>query len=96
MKNVAIFENDVVVNIILCSDDYVLGENEIEYFDENPACIGGDYVDGFFYSIQPFPSWTRSNGEWIPPTPIPSNMKEINPDNLLVWWDEENQVWQIG
>lgn len=96
MKNVAVMDEGIVINIILCADDYVLSENEIEYFDENPACIGGDYVDGFFYVIQPFPSWSRLNGQWIPPVPIPENMMELNPDNLPVTWDEENQNWLIG
>ena len=29
MKNVAIMDGNVVVNVTLCGDDYVLSENEI-------------------------------------------------------------------
>lgn len=93
MKNIAVMEGNVVVNIILCADDYVLKENEIEYFESRPACIGGDYVDGKFYGPQPFPSWTRGEDGWLPPIPMPANNAETNPTNRPLVWDEETLSW---
>lgn len=93
MKNVAVMEGNVVANIIVCADDYVLKENEIEYFEDNYACIGGDYDGGFFYAPQPFPSWTKSNGQWVPPVAPPEVNRETNPDNKALIWDEANQSW---
>jgi hypothetical protein len=43
-KNVAILdENNKILNVILCNEDYELKEYEVFYTDENPAFIGGDY-----------------------------------------------------
>lgn len=87
-KNIAILDVDnKVINIIVCSDDYILQDNEIEYSENNPAFVGGDYYEGFFYPEQPFLSWTRDNGQWIPPVPKP----ELEGN----WqWSEEDQEWQ--
>jgi len=82
MKNVAVLKDGIVVDIHLWGDDYTLLENEKEYDESNPAFIGGDYVDGYFYGIQPFPSWKRDNGVWVPPVPRPDTQ-----DNW--YWDEE-------
>lgn len=96
MKNVAILTDGVVENIIICSDDYQLKDNEIEYFDSNPACIGGEFSDGFFYEPQPFPSWTKNNGRWVPPVAPPESNRETNPNNLMLLWDEEAQEWYFA
>jgi hypothetical protein len=69
-KNVAVLnEHNQVLNIIIVNDDYELNANEIFYTDTNPAYIVGDYFDDYFYPPQPYPSWTRDKGSWIPPTP---------------------------
>lgn len=96
MRNVAVLEDNIVVNIIVCSDDYVLSDNEVEYSESNPAHMGGEYDNGVFYPIQPFPSWVKSNGEWVPPIPFPEINKETNPDNKSLWWDEQNQSWYFA
>lgn len=88
MKNVAVIKRGFVENIILCSDDYELKDNEIEYFDDNPAFIDGEYIDGYFYPLQPFSSWVRDKGKWVPPVPMPSE-----PNNW--YWDEENLEWAL-
>jgi hypothetical protein len=87
-KNMAaVSDSGEVLNIIICHDDEPETPNLITYTDLNPAYIGGDYVDGFFYPPQPFASWTRSKGEWLPPTPQPES--EGN------WqWNEDEQEWQ--
>jgi hypothetical protein len=85
MKKYALLnENNIVVNISVANDDWDYS-GWIEYTENNPATIGGDYVNGFFYSVQPWPSWTRDNGQWICPVAMPSQGYWL--------WDEENLQW---
>ena len=87
MKNMAVMNSDgVVENIIVCDDLQQDTDTLIEYTSANPATIGGDRVDGYFYPPQPFPSWTRHEGEWLPPVPMPN-------DGQLWRWDEDDQRW---
>lgn len=85
-KDVAIISADgEVVAINVQADDYEPQPYEIVV--TVAAWVGGDYVGGYFYPPQPFPSWTRHEGEWIPPT--------LRPDSLGNWeWSEEAQEWQ--
>ena len=88
-KNVAVLNNNnKVINIIVVNDNYELNENEIIYTNENPAAISGDYVENYFYFPQPYPSWTRLEGKWIPPIPYPS-------DGNKYIWDESNLSWDL-
>lgn len=85
-KNVAVLnENNKVINIIAVNDDYELNANEIEYTNDNPAFIGGDYVNGYFYPKQPYASWTALEGKWIAPIPYPSEGR--------FYWDESLGNW---
>lgn len=86
MKKVAQLENNTVINIILVNDDYQLQENELFFTDENPAHIDGEFFDNKFYPLQPYPSWLRSNGNWIPPKPLTK-------PKYLVYWNEEIVDW---
>jgi hypothetical protein len=83
-KDVAVIsETNEVIAINVHRDDYELAQNEV--LVTNPAYIGGDYIEGWFYPPQPYPSWTRSEGSWIPPVPMPSEG---------TWsWDETAQEW---
>lgn len=84
MKNFALLnQNNIVINISVADSDWD-STGWIEYTNDNPAFIGGDYVDGFFYDLQPFASWTRNNGIWNPPTPKPEG-------NYA--WDEDTLSW---
>ena len=85
MKKFALLdENNLVINISIADNSWD-SNGWIEYTDNNPASIGGDYVDGYFYSIQPYPSWTRNQGDWLPPTPMP---------NTGYWiWNEQTLSW---
>ena len=87
-KNMAIIdENNIVVNIICCNDFEVETETQICYTDTNPAYIGGDYFDGFFYPPQPYLSWTRNGfGNWESPVPYPT-------DDKMYEWNESTQEW---
>ena len=85
MKKYAILdENNIVLNIFVADDNWQQ-ENCVAYTDENPAYIGGDYVDNYFYAPQPYPSWTRNNGNWQSPTP--------RPDGMSWRWDEDTLSW---
>jgi len=85
MKYYALLNDaNVVLNIIVANDDWD-ATGYVEYTNDNPAFIGGDYVDNYFYSPQPYKSWTRLNGIWQPPIPKP------NGDD---WdWDEKLGNW---
>jgi len=82
MSNYAIISDGIVTNI-------VVGEvgGGVLVTEDNPAFIGGDYVEGYFYAPQPFPSWTRDAGTWQPPVP--------KPETLGLWlWNEDAQEWE--
>ena len=85
MKKFALLdENNVVTNISIADDSWD-STGWIEYTNNNPASIGGDYVDGYFYPVQPYPSWTRNDGQWLPPTSMPTEG--------LWYWDEPTLTW---
>lgn len=85
--NIAVFnESNKVINIILCNSDYTTKDNEIIYTNQNPAYIGGDYINEYFYPPQLFPSWMRDGkGNWQPPTPMPTEG--------FWYWDEPTLSW---
>jgi hypothetical protein len=84
MKNLAIIEDGVVINILLAEDDFVI-ENSIEYTDFNPAYIGGTYDGEYFYTPKLYPSWTADKGKWIAPIARPAG------EDLI--WSEEAGNW---
>ena len=85
-KDVAVVsDSGEVIAINVHSDSYELAADEV--LVTNPAYVGGDYVEGYFYPEQPFASWTRNEGNWLPPTP--------RPDTEGNWqWNEELQEWE--
>lgn len=86
MKNYAEVKDGKVSNIIVSSDSFTQ-DGFIEYTDENPAFIHGDYFENVFYPQQPYSSWTRDGkGNWLAPVAIPNN------DKLYVW-DEDLGEW---
>jgi len=86
-KNVATFNmQGIVIAINVYDDNYELGFNQI--LVTTPAYVGGDYVNGYFYPPQPYPSWTRNNGKWIPPIAMPQD------DNRYTW-NEQNKSWDL-
>jgi hypothetical protein len=85
-KQLAVMDGNMVVNVIECEDDWPETGSEIRYSTQNPAYIGGDYVGGYFYPPQPFPSWVRDSGCWNPPVPYPSDGGDYD-------WDEPTLSW---
>lgn len=91
MKTYARMDGNTVSNVEVADDAWVASQPDpsifIEYTEANPACVGGDYVDGFFYVPQPFPSWGRDgNGNWASPVPYPD-------DGGWYTWDEATTSW---
>ena len=85
MKKFALLnENNLVLNISIADNSWD-STGWVEYNNSNPASIGGDYVDGYFYSVRPFASWTRNAGNWLPPTPMPIDGYWL--------WDEDSLTW---
>lgn len=82
-------EGNIVVNIIVCPDDFVVQENQIEYFDSNPAFIDGDYVGGWFYPPKPSPSFTSDGaGHWLNPV--------SQPETREAWmWNSVTEEWYV-
>jgi hypothetical protein len=92
MKNYAVIEDGIVVNVVIADDEWVAEQTTelVEYSDENPAFIGGDYVDGLFYRPQPYPSWVRFEGIWTPPVPMPDTVA----DGHAWMWNEDVVDWE--
>lgn len=89
MKTFAEIENNIVVNIIIADDNFILLQENplsfVEYDVENIACIDGQYTNGIFIMPKPFVSWLLdANNDWQPPTPKPEGN---------YYWDEESLSW---
>ena len=85
----ATLSNGIVSNIVTASEEWIAAQDNaadfIPYSSDNPAYIGGPYMDGVFYPPRPFPSWTPVDGRWQPPTPRPSEGDW--------YWDEDTLSW---
>lgn len=104
-KNMAVLdENNVVVNIVVVHEDTPETPTLIEYNDNDPAYIGGDYFEGKFYPPKPYPSWIRGTYRisqhnldtkhgWVAPKPIPDIPEEH--EGIERVWDETKKDWKI-
>ena len=89
MKTFAKIQNNIVVNVIIADEDFILSQENpssfVEYDAENVASINGSYNDGVFLKPKPFLSFILdSNYNWQPPTPKPEGN---------VYWDESSLSW---
>jgi hypothetical protein len=69
MKRMAqVDANGIVINIIVANDDFNVW-GFVEYTDNNPAYIGGTYVNGKFIPPKPTPDATldEETCQWIVP-----------------------------
>ena len=85
-KIMARVESGVVVNLIQTSNGTKQTDTLLDIPEGQQASIGGNIVNGVFYSAQPYPSWTRGETEWLPPVPKPESADG---------WDEDAQAWVI-
>jgi len=89
MKNFAqLNSNNIVTNISVADEDWS-ADGWIEFTKENPAYIGGDYFEGYFYHENLYPSWKRNGtGLWIPPVPMPTDGKRYQWNESILSWEE--------
>jgi hypothetical protein len=95
MLNFAVLNSAGIVENCILAESLEIAENVtgltcIQYTDSSVVSIGEtdynkDYVDGFFYAPQPYPSWTRNSGSWQPPIAQPITGLHI--------WNEETLSW---
>lgn len=91
--NIAIIENGIVVNTIICESvelaESLIGLTAVEYTVENPAGIGWTYnsTSHVFTSPTPYPSWILNveTNTWEAPTPRPEDGSYV--------WNEESLTW---
>lgn len=90
--NIAIIENNIVTNVIIC-DSFELARELTgvsEVLDANLEKIGMRFFreNGVWYPPSPYPSWIldKSKKEWEPPIPYPV-------DDKTYVWNEVTQVW---
>ena len=90
IKNYAIIENDIVVNVVIGDNEWAADQQStlVELTDSDNALVGGKYIDGVFYKPKPYPSWVESGSGWAPPVPKPENIEGFG------WmWNEESLSW---
>jgi hypothetical protein len=83
-----------VINILVIDSEnieFLSKKNYVKYTSDNPASVGGDYFENFFYPPQPYPSWTRKNGKWIAPIENPNVGDEYLESKYI--WNEIQQNW---
>ncbi len=83
MKNYALIEDGIVVNISIAGDDW----DSTGWVEYQSAGIGWHYDGTRFYAPQPFPSWTLDeNADWQPPVARPT-------DDKFYTWSEDDLNW---
>ena len=90
IKNYAVIENDIVVNVVIGDDEWADAQ-ELTLVPLNEGdfpSVGGKYLDGIFFKAKPYPSWVQSGSGWAPPVPKPENVEGFG------WmWNEESLSW---
>jgi hypothetical protein len=92
--NIAIVENGIVVNTIICESielaESITGLTAVEYTDTNPAGIDWTYnsTTKKFKSPKPYVSWIYNEEieQWVAPIEYPT-------DNKSYIWDEQSISW---
>jgi len=91
-------DNNIVIDVRVVSREFLEANSQrytgtwIETFFNTPgkqyAGVGFKYLENEqdFRPPQPFPSWTWSNKNWNPPTPMPD-------DGEIYTWSEEDLEW---
>lgn len=90
-KKFAVINGTDVINTIICESkaiaEEISGKVCVEFTDE-PAEIGGTYVDGKFRRQKPYPSWVYDGKhDWNPPVEYPVE------ENKAFRWDEDSISW---
>ena len=86
MKNYALIENGIVINISIADNDW----DSTGWVEYQSAGIGWHYDGVRFYAPQPFPSWTLDEAyQWQPPVPYPT-------DDEMYQWNEAKLRWDLS
>lgn len=90
-KKFAVLDGETVINTIICDSkavaEDITGKTCVEFTDE-PAEIGGTYVNRKFIRIKPYPSWVYDGeNNWNPPVEYP----DVEGKNFA--WDEDTVSW---
>lgn len=89
IKVAVLNENNLVTNIIMCDESYVLASNEvISTIETREAVINGTYdtENNKFIDHKPYPSWTLDGYEWKAPSEKPN-------DGFAYFWNESDLSW---
>ena len=82
MKNYALIENGIVINISIADDSW----DSTGWVQYTKAGIGWSYDGVNFIAPQPYPSWLLDeNFDWQAPTPRPTEG--------FWYWDEPTLTW---
>ena len=92
--NIAIIENGIVVNTIICESielaESITGLTAVEYSNENPAGIDWTYNNTTkkFRSPKPYASWIYNEEikQWEAPVEYPA-------DDKIYTWNEASTSW---
>lgn len=96
-KNYAFIKSNEVINVVVFEDpiDPQLALQLTEEFSldsiivaTEKTAIGGTYDGIQFWLPQPYPSWVKSDGEWIAPKTKPD-------DGFNYYWNEDAVDWVL-
>ena len=97
MPKFAVLDDSLVVNVIIADNELIAEQVTqktcVEYTDENPAYIGGEYNAGIFIQPKPYPSWILRNNKWEAPVAIPS--LPVDADGPFYTWNEDTVSWVL-
>jgi hypothetical protein len=94
MAKFAVIDGNKVINTIVADSkaiaEEITGKTCIEFTTE-PAESGGDYIDGIFIQVKPYPSWVKDGDSYWK---APVNMPEYDEENPKSYtWNEETTSW---
>jgi hypothetical protein len=96
IKNYAFIKSNQVINVVvfenLTSETMAHFKQEFQLDDiilaTEKTVLGGTYDGTQFWLPQPYPSWVKSNGEWVAPKTKPD-------DGLNYSWSEDAVDWVL-
>jgi hypothetical protein len=89
IKAAVLNESDLVLNVIIIDEDYVLNDNEVISTESTgEAVIGGTYNRSVsrFIDPKPYTSWTLEDNVWVAPSEKPN-------DGFAYFWNESDLSW---
>ena len=74
----------------------VESDDQSKAFRWNMAGLDWTYDESLdsFIPPKPYASWTLVSKEWTPPVAKPTSFVDSNNDQIMDFWDEDNQQWK--